>query len=292
MSQGQGGPQWVPGGDARPDWNALATDADRKRARKRWTVIGTSVGAAALIGVVVALAIVNQGDDQGGGGTDAATTLPETTEEPDNAGPTFGETSLPPLPSAREFISDAEKDIAPFDVAGFYGEDALEAGDRSYAQVASDATESCADFASGQLATLLEEQGCTGMLRATYAGGGVAVTVGVAQLPSEEAAVTVHTTNDLTGTLQALPGGDAGALCDRGGCRATRNQVGRYLYLTIAGNADGTPDGGDGTPAQQAARDGNDHAFAQIIRRGEAQASASASAIVEERQRARDEADE
>ncbi|KAB8167219.1 hypothetical protein FH609_012605 [Streptomyces sp. 3MP-14] len=285
MSQGQGGPQWVPGGDARPDWNRLAADADKQRAKKRWTIIGTCVGAAVVIGTVVALAIVSQGDDEGGATAGTATTLPESTAESDDAEPTFGETTLPPVPSAREFISDAEKDTAPFDVGGFYGEDPMEVDDRSYALAASDGSEDCASLTTGGLASLLEEQGCAGLLRATYVGGGVAVTVGVAQLPSEEAAAAVHGADELSGTLQALPGGDAGTLCERGGCRTTRNQVGRYVYLTIAGNADGSPDSGDGTAAQQAARDGNDHAFSQIIRRGETQASASASAIVEERRR-------
>ncbi|UED84606.1 hypothetical protein [Streptomyces profundus] len=287
MSQGQGGPQWVPGGDARPDWNALAADADRKKSRKRWTIIGTCVGAAAVIGIVVALAIVNQGDDKGGDTAGPSATLPEATGS-DDAEPTFGETTLPPIPSAREFISDADKDTAPFDVSGFYGEEPLEAGDRSYALVASDAGEDCAAFVSGDLAAQLTEQGCVALLRATFVGGGVGVTVGVAQLPSEEAALAVHGA-DVPGSVQVLPGGDAGALCDRGGCRTTRNQVGRYVYFAIAGNADGSPDSGDGTPAQQAARDGNDHAFAQIIRRGEVQASASASALVEERQRGQEE---
>ena len=291
MSQGQGGPQWVPGGDARPDWDRLAADADRQRARKRWTVIGASVGAAAVIGVVVALAIVNQGGDDGGPGASPSSTLPESTAESDDAEPTFAETTLPPVPSAREFISDADKDTAPFEAGDFYGEDPLEIDGRSYALVASDGSEDCASLTEGGLASLLNEQGCSALLRATYVGGGVAVTVGVAQLPSEEAAAGVHGADELSGTLQALPGGDAGALCERGGCRTTRNQVGRYVYLTIAGNADGSPDSGDGTAAQQAARDGNDHAFSQIIRRGEAQASASASAIVEERRRSQEEAD-
>ncbi|GAA3872261.1 hypothetical protein [Streptomyces sedi] len=288
MSQGQGGPQWVPGGDARPNWDQLAADADRQRAKKRWTVIGTSVGAAVVIGVVVALAIVSQGDDDGGGTASPSATLPESADESDDAEPTFAETTLPPVPSAREFISDPEKDVAPFQAGDFFGEDPLEVADRSYALVDTDGAEDCASLTSGAVASALADAGCTGLLRATYAGGGVAVTVGVAQLPSEEAAAGLHGTDGLTGQLQALQGGDAGSLCDGGGCRTTRNQVGRYVYLTIAGNTDGSPDSGDGTAAQQAARDGNDQAFSQIIKRGEAQASASASAIVEERRRAQE----
>lgn len=282
MSYGQGGPQWVPGGSNTPDWNALAADAEQKRARKRWWVIIGSAIAAAAVGTVVALAIVNQGGD----GSDTASEDPGSGELP--AEPTgdpsddrtFDETTLPPLPQPREFISDADKDIAPFEPDSFFG-GAMEVEGRPYTLTASDATEGCAGAVSDDLGTVLTDNGCVTLLRATYTTEGVAVTVGVAQFGTEENAVAAR--EAATGNLQALTGGDAPSFCQRGGCRTTTNQVGRYTYFTIAGNSDGSPDSGDGTPAQQAARDGNDHAFARIIQRGEAQASASASAIVEER---------
>ncbi|MDT0322454.1 hypothetical protein [Streptomyces millisiae] len=282
MSYGQGGPQWVPGGSNTPDWNRLAADAEQKRARKRWWVIIGSALAAAAVGTVVALAIVNQGGDGG----DTATEDPGSGELPaePSDGPsddrTFEETTLPPLPQPREFISDADKDIAPFEQDSFFG-GAMEIEGRPYALAASDATEGCAGAVSDDLATALTDNGCATLLRATYTAEGVAVTVGVAQFPTEEDAIAAR--EAAAGNLQPLTGGDAPSFCQRGGCRTTTNQVGRYTYFTIAGNSDGSPDSGEGTPAQQAARDGNDHAFARIIQRGEAQASASAAAIVEER---------
>ncbi|MDT0346120.1 hypothetical protein [Streptomyces litchfieldiae] len=285
MSYGQGGSGWTPGGSNTPDWDALAADAERRRGRRRTSIIIFSAAAAVVIGVVVALAIVNQSGD-GSPSDNASSALPDPSDLPSDspdAEPSFDERTLPPLPQPREFISDADKDTAPFDLESFFTGDTMDIDDRSYTKVATEAAASCADAASPELGAVLGEHGCTTLLRATYTGGGVAVTVGVAQFGSEEDAVAAR--EAATGNLLPLTGGDAPAFCQQGGCRTTTNQVGRYTYFTIAGNGDGSPDSGDGTPAQQAARDGDQHAFNRIIQRGEAQASASASALVEERQR-------
>ncbi|MGK5529161.1 hypothetical protein [Streptomyces sp. URMC 129] len=293
MSYGQGGPAWVPGGSNTPDWDALAADAERRRGRRRLMLIGGSVLAALTISTLVALAIVNQSDDErvGASGTPSAT-LPDASGLPsgsDDAEPSFEETTLPPLPQPREFISDADKDLAPFEADTFWAGDSMEIDGRAYARAATDSVTDCAGATSPDLGAVLAEHGCTALLRATYTGEGVAVTVGVAQFPTEEDAQAAREDAGGAGKyLLALTGGDAPSFCQLGGCRTTTNQVGRYTYFTIAGNSDGSPDSGDGTPAQQAARDGNDHAFASIIQRGEAQASASASALVEERRRSQE----
>ncbi|ONK12032.1 hypothetical protein [Streptomyces sp. MP131-18] len=289
MSYGQGGSNWVPGGSNTPDWDALAADADRRRRRKRTTTIIASAAAAAVIGTVVAFAVVSQSDDGGSASDEASATLPEPTDVPSGSAgsePSWDEVSLPPLPQPREFISDAEKDTAPFDVEGFWAGDTMEIDGRSYTKAATGSAADCTEAASAELGTILTDHGCTALLRATYTGGGVAVTVGVAQFGSEADAQAARQAQEGAdgASLQALTGDGAPEFCQQGGCRTTANQVGRYAYYTIAGNSDGSPDSGDGTPAQQGARDGNDHAFNRIIQRGEAQASASASALVEERQ--------
>jgi hypothetical protein len=240
-----------------------------------------SAGAAVVIGAVVALAIVSQSGDDGTAGGTASPSLPPVSES--EARPSFEETSLPPLPQPREFISDADKDLAPFDAAGFFPGETMDIEDRTYFRVTTQDAADCAEAASAELGAVLTEHGCAALVRGTYTGGGVTVTVGVAQFGTEEDAAAAR--ENAAGSLLPLHGGDATAFCLQGGCRTTINQVGRYAYFTIAGLADGTPDSGEGTAAQQAARDGNDHAFNSIIQRGEAQASASASALVEERRR-------
>jgi hypothetical protein len=239
------------------------------------------VAAAAVIGTAVALAIVNQSDDGGS----PTTSLPDPKDLPPDTSrpePTFEETTLPPLPEPEDFISDPDKDIAPFSADDFFTGDVMEIEGRTYQEVVTRGSRDCSSGVTRDLGAVLTDNDCAELLRATYTGGGVAVTVGVAQFPTEEAARAAR--NDAVANLLPLIVGDAPDFCQLGGCRTTTNQVGRYAYFTIAGNSDGSPDEGDGTPAQQASLDGNDHAFECIIQRGEAQASASASALVEERE--------
>ncbi|MGP4113204.1 hypothetical protein ACTWP5_20105 [Streptomyces sp. 4N509B] len=258
----------------------MAGDAERARLRRRWWLIGGSVLAASAIGTVVALAIVTSGGDSEG----SSSSLPDPQELPPDTSqpqPTFAETTLPPLPEPREFISDADKDLAPFTADSFFTGATMEIDGRAYDEVATAGHRDCASAVTPALGDVLTRHDCVSLLRATYSDGSVAVTVGVAQFPSQAEADAAHKETELN--LLPLTSGDAPDFCGSGGCSTTANQVGRYTYFTIAGNADGTPASGEGSPARQAAHDGNDHAFELIIQRGEAQASASASARVEER---------
>lgn len=298
MSFGQGGPQWSPGepqwgqqapGTSTPDWGQLAAEAEQRRRRKRLLLIGGGALAALAIGTVVAIGIVQQGNGDGqqnaaGQGNGAGSASGSATDSPAPE-PSFEDTYVPPPPQPREFITDAEKDTAPFTADGFFAGETMEIEGRAYTRLAVHETEDCAEAVSEALGEVLTDHGCVALLRATYSAEGVAVTVGVAQFPDEEAAQAAR---EAAGApILPLTSGDAPTFCQRGGCRTSKNQVGRYGYFTIAGNSDNTPDSGDGTPAQQASRDGNAHAHARIVARGENQASASASAIREERNRGR-----
>lgn len=289
MSFGHGeGPGWGPGAPQTPDWSALASDAERKRSRKRWLAIAGGALATVAVGTVVALAIVSQSAGGDGSAADdgASSSLPDPSDLPSDTTepePTFSEISLPPLPKPSEFITDAEKDTAPFEADGFYAGNSMDMAGRLYTEAATAEHADCAGAATDALAAVLRRHGCGKLLRATYTGEGAVVTVGVAQFGTAGDALAAREAS--TPHLLPLIAGETPAFCRRGGCRTTANQVGRYAYFTIAGNSDGSPDStGDGTPAQQAARDGNDRAYELIRRRGEVQASASASALVEERE--------
>jgi hypothetical protein len=282
MSYGQGGPAWGSGGPQTPDWSALAADAERRQNRRRLWMIGGSVAAAAIIGTVVALAIVSE---SGGDSEGSSSALPDPQDLPPDTSrpqPTFEETTLPPLPEPREFISDAGKDTAPFTAEDFFAGDTMNIEGRDYNEVATRGTGNCASAVTQELGAVLNRNGCAALLRATYTSDAVAVTVGVAQFPSETDAQAAR--DAAVNNLLPLTAGSTPDFCELGGCRTTANQVGRYAYFTIAGNIDGSPDEGENTPAQQASIDGNDQAFGLIIQRGEAQASASASELVEERE--------
>jgi hypothetical protein len=295
MSYGQGGPQWSPGesqwgqqqppGTSTPDWGQLAAETERRRRRKRLLTIGGGALAALAIGTVVAIGIVRQGDDEQEPGGQAQGTDPAGGTATDSPAPepSFEETYVPPPPQPREFITDAEKDTAPFTADGFYAGETMDVDGREYTRVALHEATDCAEGASEALGGVLTEHGCVALLRATYTAEGVAVTIGVAQFPTEEDAAAVRAAAETP--ILVLANDNTPAFCGRGGCRTTKNQVGRYGYFTIAGNSDNTPDSGESSPAKQASQDGNTHAHARIVLRGENQASASASAIVEDRRK-------
>jgi hypothetical protein len=249
-------------------------------------IIGGGALATLAIGTVVALGIVQQGKGDGegtGGQADDSLSASGGTTDPPSQEPTFEPTTVPPLPKPREFITDADKDIAPFTADGFFAGETMTIDDREYTRQAVHEATDCAEGGTEKMGAALAEHGCVALLRATYSGGAVTVTVGVAQFPTEEEAAAAKEASK-GAHITPLISGDAPEFCGRGGCRTTRNQVGRYAYFTIAGNSDNTPDSGEDTAALQAARDGNEHAHARIVLRGENQASASASARVDERQ--------
>lgn len=298
MGFGQGGPAWGPGGpgqpgrsqqpSAEPDWEALAADAARERRRRRTLLAGGSTLATLAIAAAVALAIVRQGSGEGPAPHDGPTAARSSAAAPEPTGtaepePSFEPTTLPPLPKPREFFSDPGKDTAPFTAEGFYAGGTMSVEGRRYARTAVDGAQDCAAGTLAALGAVLEEHGCLALLRATYTGHGTAVTIGVAQFPTEADAEAAR--RAATGNVLPLAGGGTPAFCGRGGCRTSKNHIGRYVYFTIAGNSDNSPDSGEDTAALRASRDGDTHAHASIVRRGETQASASASALVEERER-------
>ncbi|MGX2996760.1 hypothetical protein JNUCC64_21220 [Streptomyces sp. JNUCC 64] len=285
MSFGQGGPAhgpdgprapWDDGGPggSTPDWAALAdVSASRGRRKRLFLVVGAVLSSVA-VGAVVALAIVNT---DGSGGDEAAPSTPvsASTSASGAPAPSFAATTPPPPPDPKDFISSAAKDKAPISADSLFPGPELTMGGTVYRRGADASTTDCASAARGDLARLLTEQGCTRLMRATYAKDGVAVTVGVALFDTSARAAEVRKRAD-KGNLLALGGSGVSPFCTTAVCRTTANAYGRYAYLTVAGHTGGR----NVTEADRAVfRTGDDlaeFAFRQIIRRGEAQASAAA----------------
>ncbi|MGK5632780.1 hypothetical protein ACSNOD_30640, partial [Streptomyces sp. URMC 123] len=147
---------------------------------------------------------------------------------------------------------------------------------REYAKGATDTATGCAAAASSRLAPALTGNKCTQVMRATYAKGEVAVTVGIAVF--DTAAQAQRAKEQADGNIEPLPGAGVPAFCRAAACRLTANAVGRYAYFTVAGYTTGRSVPASDTAALQAGRDVADFAFDRIRARGEAQASAAAAA--------------
>ncbi|MEE1771992.1 hypothetical protein PUR34_28510 [Streptomyces sp. JV185] len=278
MSFGQGGPSWGPGGTQTPDWAALADESAARNRRKKWLLIGGGVLATAAIGAIVATAVIstNKSNTSGKHASElpAATDLPNETAEPE---PSFSSVAPPPPPNPKDFISSAKKDRAPITVDAFFPGKKLTMGDRVYVKGATQQTKSCAATTKGALGSILVNNGCDQVVRATYSKDGVAVTVGLAVFPTE--AQAKKAAQQATGSIATLSGAGVPAFCPPGSvCRRTANSYGRYAYFAISGFTSGKSVTTADKSVYATGDDLTNFTFRQIHRRGELQASAASTA--------------
>ncbi|MGA4850687.1 hypothetical protein ACOBQB_32265 [Streptomyces sp. G5(2025)] len=286
MSFGQGGPQWGPGGTGgpgggpTPDWAALAEASEARTRRRKWLMIGGGAFATIGIAAAVAITVVSANSDDATASNKPASELPATADIPgesDDPGPTFKETTPPPPPNPKDFISSAKKDKAPLTPEGLFPGKTFTSGETVYKKGATDSTKSCASVTQPALGAILTKHDCTRLIRASYLKGGLAVTVGVAVFDtSADAAKVKDEVNK--GLVTALPGKGVPGFCQTGVCRGTYNAYGRYAYFTTTGYTNGK----DVTTGDSKAYAVGDtlarFAFQRINQRGEAQASAAAAA--------------
>ncbi|KOG80919.1 MULTISPECIES: hypothetical protein [Streptomyces] len=280
MSFGQGGASWGPGDGGTPDWAALADQSAARARRKRILMIGGGVLATVAIGAIVTTAVVTSNDNGRNKADKSASQLPAPAELPEETSapaPSFSSVAPPPPPDPKEYISSAEKDKAPVTVDGFYPGKRLAMGDRLYLKGATSSSAKCATGTQGALGTVLTDNGCTQLLRATYRKDGVAMTVGVAVFATEARAKKA--VDQASGGLASLSGGGVGAFC-RGGtvCLRTSNSYGRYAYFTIGGFENGKRVTTADNAVYAVNKDLTNFTFRQIHQRGRTQASQAAAA--------------
>ncbi|OON74206.1 hypothetical protein [Streptomyces tsukubensis] len=282
MSFGQGGPQWGPGGSGSqtPDWAALAEASAARARRRRLLWIGGGAVATVAVGVAVAAVVVSANGNSAAsadlpdGKLPAAQTLPS-----DSSGPTpsFPEAKPRPVPEPSEFLNSAAKDKAPLSAAGLFPGSSLTVGEQVYKKGPLASTANCASATQGALGQVLSSGGCRQLMRATYSLDGVAVTVGVAVFDTDKAASAAKERQH-GGNVASLSGSGVPTFCRATVCRSTTNAVGRYLYVTTGGFTSGKGVTKGDAPVFRAGDDIARFAFRQIYRRGEAQASAAATA--------------
>ncbi|MFF3564562.1 hypothetical protein ACFYXS_31420 [Streptomyces sp. NPDC002574] len=254
---------------AGPDWSALAdANASRARRRKRRLIGGGVLAVAAVAGIVATL-VAGSGRPSV---SPVAAASYAPSERPLPPEPSFSELSVPAQLDPLVFISDREKDTAPLSVAGLFPGKKLVWGGRTYTK-ATAAEGQCSSAASADLAAVLRRNGCGRVLRVTYVGGEVAVTVGVAVFDDQSAAGKAK--SQAKGYVMPLSGGGVGAFCHATSCRTTTNAKGRYAYFTIAGLKNNGRITASDTVARQAGTDGSDYAFNRIVQRGKDQAAAA-----------------
>ncbi|MGW7262556.1 hypothetical protein [Streptomyces sp. NPDC054842] len=286
MSYGQGEPPWDPWkpgsqqpqwDNSTPDWAALAEASESRNRRRRLLLVGGAALATVAVGAAVAVAIVSSDGDssasQSPSGLPATADIPSGTAEPT---PSFEPTSAPPPLDPKDFISSAKKDTAPLSPDILFPGSQLTMGERVYRKGPTASTTNCASAAQNTLPAVLTKNGCTRVLRVTYAKDGVAVTVGVAVFDTEAQAAKAKTDADKKSIVASLSGQGVPTFCRTAICRSTTNSFGRYAYFTLAGFTDGKDVTTKDAKVFTTGDDLAEFTFRQIRRRGEAQASAAA----------------
>jgi hypothetical protein len=230
------------------------------------------------IGILVTYAVVNA-DGSAEASNRPTNELPATADIPSEssaAEPTFAPTSAPPPLDPKDFISSAKKDTAPLSPESLFPGTRLTMGETVYKKVAKASTTNCASAVQGTLDKVLTDNGCSRVMRVTYAKDGVAVTVGVALFDTEADAAKAKKDADAKSIVTSLPGKGVETFCRTAICRSTTNSYGRYAYFTVAGFNSGKDVTEKDSAVFTTGDDLAEFTFRQIRRRGEAQASAAA----------------
>ncbi|MET9919738.1 hypothetical protein ABZZ04_21995 [Streptomyces sp. NPDC006435] len=281
MSFGHGGPSWGPGDAQTPDWAAMADASAARNRRKKWLLIGGGVLATAAVGAIVATAVISTDENNRSAGSGkhaselpAPSDLPNETAEPE---PSFSSVAPPPPPNPKDYISSGKKDRAPITADAFFPGKKLTMGGRVYVKGATQQTKNCAATTKGALGSILVNNGCQQVIRATYSKDGVAATIGIAVFETEERAKKAA--RQSSGSIATLSGAGVPSFCPAGSvCRRTANSYGRYAYFAISGFTNGKSVTTADKNAYAIGDDLTNFTFRQIHHRGELQASAAATA--------------
>lgn len=299
MSFGQGGPDsrwdpWTPhsqqpqqpqqpqpqepwsGGGETPDWAALAEASEARAKRRRLLFIGGGALATVAVAAAVAVAVVSaNGSGSHANGPSGSPTTADLPSESASA-PSFAPTSAPPPLDPKDFVSSKKKDTAPLGAEILFPGTRLTMGETVYEKGLLADTGACASAAQKTLPKVLTDNGCTRLMRVTYANDDVAVTLGVAVFDTEAQAKAAKSQTDKRSIVSPLAGGGVPSFCTGAICRSTINSYGRYAYFTISGFTTGRNVTTRDTKVYKAGDDLAEFAFRQIRQRGEAQASAAA----------------
>ena len=204
----------------------------------------------------------------------ASTPAGTTAAPPAAAGtPAAPPAPTPPAPPAPRdpltLISDLSTDTAPLDPGTLFAATSVSVDGRTWTRVVTDSNPTCWQTTTGGLGDVISAQSCRLMVRATYASGNSAVTVGIAVFDHKAQADAAQ--QAYKGQVQGLAKAGGIHWCITAGCPGTHAVIGRYAYYTVSG----TLNPGNNTADAVATAAGPDfaaRASAALLARGQAAA--------------------
>ena len=163
-----------------------------------------------------------------------------------------GDSAEPASPEGYDvsLVADESTDPEPLKAGELFAEETVEVNGETFTLLLTDDTDKCETTAHGDYATVLGDNECRQVVRATYANedGTRAVTVGVAAMADSDGARAAAEAQDPAGTLwfAGLAGqeGSGAERMDIAGGHASSAVWGRYVVFSLAANSDGrTPQG-------------------------------------------------
>ncbi|UGQ14593.1 hypothetical protein LO772_13985 [Yinghuangia sp. ASG 101] len=223
--------------------NAGGGNGRRGRPKKsfRGIVIGVVI-ALVVGGVATWLALAGGGDD-----ADSDTAAPpDAGAGPEVTRPTFRPApTVPPAPGGEAVLADPALDTGPFTPEALFPAPQITVNGRTYAIVARQLDNNCADTANPALAEILRGNACAQVIRITATGpDGTAATVAVGSFanPDDAKAAAAQGNANRDAALLGLPGGPVPVLCPVPQpntpaviCARQTNSLGRYGVFLIGG---------------------------------------------------------
>lgn len=180
-----------------------------------------------------------------------------------------------PMPSstgpAQPNIDDVRTDPRPLTLTEVFPNAQIALGGKPYRQDKTAVNHDCTLAARGGMAEALGKEHCEGVVRATYVQGKkYAVTLGIAALPTKQAAMTVSHAGDPSKYewFRGLSGPVATKIDSAGGYSAS-TVLGRYLIYSYAQYADGTKPQPNDQALRALAADAIDYAKQPIVKRAQ-----------------------
>ncbi|MDH6124261.1 hypothetical protein [Kitasatospora sp. GP82] len=276
----QGGYGYPPLAQAgEPDWMELAeqNEAANRRRKRLLMISGGVLAVAAVVGIVATTLVLSGKKD----GTSQASVTGSPSAAPTDGGDDGDNGTPAPAPTSPEgFISRVKTDTVPLNVKSLFADDKITTNGHQYSLAATDVTnlKDCSGAADADLAKVLNSNGCLHVFRATYVNGPVAVTLAIVDFPNSGNAVkTVSAASSMT--VKALADGNAPKFCQGDtACRTSRDSLGRYLMVALAGRSDGKPATAADKAIPVAARDLVGYANTILTARGKAAMDAARTA--------------
>jgi hypothetical protein len=241
-------PAWPPPDPVTPgEAGAGGGSGTGGRGNRRLVLIGGAIAGAVLIAAVALIGVSAMSGDSPAKKPVAGSTPPapsQTAAAPSTAPPTGGR----PAPKGPS-IDNERTDPKVLSLTEVFPSAKLTLGGRSYEQDRTSVNHRCALAARGGMATALQQGHCSNVVRATYVDSGkkIAVTTGIAVLPTRAAAVAASKAGDPSRYewFRGLQGKVATKIDQAGGWAASTVR-GRYIIYAYAGYNDGTkPKSGD-----------------------------------------------